>query len=295
MATLLRTLRDAVSTDYGSFHLIDLYGGVAEGASMTDGILDIEAGLLRVETIVSHGTADVRLESWGAAPPPAPDPWVPAGEGGYLSGDGIVSVADHEGGTSLDALVLGPRHFLYGVRAYHVPPARSRDSEFWEDPQQAHVLLRFWPLRDAFDPAVHALPQGVHASEATPHPSGYVPSMDWPVLRERMAPPPEDEPEPDVTNDSYPWRTLAEHRARTHIRHDLDPEGAPVFTVGRGDLTTFGRPEPGTSHRVTAPATSIVTVLAVDGDLLTVRHATTAESARVLATERAWAGVLARP
>ncbi|RBQ18046.1 hypothetical protein DP939_22015 [Spongiactinospora rosea] len=295
MAAKLRSFRDDVSTDYGSFQLIDMYGGEVEAASMTDGILHIHTGMLSVGTAVSHGTIDVRLESWDAAPPPAPDPWVAAGEVGYASGGGILNVIEDEGEGSLDAFVLGPPYFRYGVRAYHVPPARSSDGDFWEDPRRAHVLLCFWPLLDVFDPGVHALPETVRAERAAPRPSGYVPSMDWPVLRERTAPPPPDEPEPDVTNDPYPWRTLAEHRVRTHIRHDLDPEGAPVFSVDRGDLITFGPPEPGTSHRVTTPAPAIVTVLATDGDLLTVRHATVTESARVLATERAWADVLARP
>jgi hypothetical protein len=241
---------------------------------------------MRIES-TSRGRTDVRVESWDAAPPPAPDPWVAAGESTYLSAAGIVAIGDDEGDSSLDALVLGPPHFLYGVRAYHVPSARSSDSDFWEDPRQAHVLLRFWPLRDAFDPARHALPR---SPEGSPRPSGYVPSLDWPVLRERTAPPPQDEPEPDVTDDPYPWRTLAEHRRRTGIRHALNPEGAPTYFVRRQDLTAFGEPDPGTSHRLDAPAPAIVTVLAGDGDLLTVRNAAPAESARVQAAERAWPG-----
>ncbi|WP_431912442.1 hypothetical protein [Nonomuraea jabiensis] len=285
MAITLRTFRDTVSTTYASFFLTDLCGAV-EGPSLTDGILDTQGGWIRIESTVSRGRADVRLESWDAAPPLAPAPWVPAGESTYLSAAGIVTISDDEGGGSLDALVLGPPHFLYGVRAYHVPPARSSDSDFWEDPRQAHVLLRFWPLRDVFDPARHALPQ--RSPGDSPRPSGYVPSMDWPVLRERTVPPPQDEPEPDVTDDPYPWRTLAEHRRRTGIRHALNPEGAPTYAVRRHDLTAFGEPDPGTSHRLTAPDPAIVTVLAGDGDLLTVRNAAPAESARVLAAEQTW-------
>ncbi|MFD2352018.1 hypothetical protein ACFSTC_26305 [Nonomuraea ferruginea] len=196
-------------------------------------------------------------------------------------------MGDDEGERSFGALVLGPPCFLYGVRAHRVPPARGSDGDFWEDPRQAHVLLRFWPLRDVFDPALHARPAGLR-EDAAALPSGYVPSMDWPVLRERTAPPPRDGSGPDVTGDPYPWRTLARHRCRTRIRHDLDPAGAPVSTVRRQDLAASGPPDPGTSHRVTVAGRAIVTVLAADGDLLTVRDATRAESARVVAAERAW-------
>ncbi|MEW1844975.1 hypothetical protein AB0392_44120 [Nonomuraea angiospora] len=286
MAIRLRTFRDDLSTPYASFYLIDLCGAAEEGPPLIDGMLYTVAGWMQIGQTASCGRADVRVESWDADPPLAPAPWVPAGEGTYLSAAGIVTISGDEGESSVDALVLGPPHFLYGVRVYHVPPARSSDSDFWEDPRRAHVLLRFWPLRDAFDPARHALPQRSH--EGSPRPSGYVPSMDWPVLRERTAPPPQDEPEPDVTGDPYPWRTLAEHRRSTGIRHALNPEGAPAYSVRRHDLTAFGRQDPGTSHRLTAAAPSIVTVLADDGDLLTVRDAAPAESARVLAAERAW-------
>lgn len=68
----------------------------------------------------------------------------------------------------------------------------------------------------------------------------------------------------------------------------LDTAGASVHTVRRQDLAASRPPDPGTSHRVTVAGRAIVTVLAADGDLLTVRDATRAESARVVAAERAW-------
>ncbi|MEV4840401.1 hypothetical protein AB0K05_38260 [Nonomuraea sp. NPDC049486] len=285
MAMTLRSFRDTVDTYHGGFQLDDLYG-VVEGPSLSDGVLETAGGWMRVESGVRHGRADVRLEIWDSDPPPAPAPWTAAGESAYLSAGGIVTMGDDEGERSLGALVLGPPCFLYGVRAHRVPPARGGDGDFWEDPRQAHVLLRFWPLRDVFDPALHARPAGLR-EDAAALPSGYVPSMDWPVLRERTAPPPRDGSGPDVTGDPYPWRTLARHRCRTRIRHDLDPAGAPVSTVRRQDLAASRPPDPGTSHRVTVAGRAIVTVLAADGDLLTVRDATRAESARVVAAERA--------
>ncbi|MFC4062570.1 hypothetical protein ACFOWE_30080 [Planomonospora corallina] len=311
MAEVLRRFQETFRVEHGCFELGDPWLSL-DGAWTHDGRLETQSSWVRVGCDVSYGGADVRMESWDAEPPPAGAPWVEAGEVAYLSGTGIVELSQ-EGNRSFDRLVLGPSHFLYGLRAHRVPSARDRDHEFWEDPRTEHVLLRFWPIRDVFDPVLHARPDSWEGRRPPPEPSPYRPSADWPTLRPRPAASPGGSgPAAGAADDPYRRRKDAERRVRLRIAGELNPGGAPTFSIPRRDLAAPWTAAPGLTGRVRqwqadpcggsddpiadrrdvsrgrAPVSAVVTVLDEEDDFLTVRDATAAEAARVIAAEQTW-------
>ncbi|GAA4182394.1 hypothetical protein GCM10022252_08260 [Streptosporangium oxazolinicum] len=204
---------------------------------------------------------------------------------------------------------LGPSYFLYGLRTYRVPSAWGKGHEFYEDPQTEHVLLRFWPIRDVFDPVLHARPE---RTTAVPRPSAYVSATDWPALRRQP-----DLPEPDTADDpDSEDGEAALRRTRARIARQLNPDTAPTFTILRrhaedprsplrantgatcrarlwrsvrkNELGVDRRIESEDGSRDEVLVSAIVTVLDEDGELLTVRDATETEAARLLAVERVW-------
>jgi hypothetical protein len=315
MADVLRKFRETCGIEYGCVGLRDPRLSL-DDAWMHDGHLEVQSGRVRVECDVSYGNADIRMESWDAEPPAADAPWVEAGEVTYLSGTGIVELLGFDGQLSHDRLVLGPSYFLYGVRAYRVPSARERDHEFWEDPRIEHVLLRFWPIRDVFDPVLHARPDSWERT-TPPGPSPYPPSADWPTLRRQPAVSPgESGVAADEVDDPYQCWELAKRKVRLRIAGELNPSGAPTFSIRKQDLIAPWRAAPGLTGRVQvwqpdpcsgtdmlaadrrivtrdvsrgqALVSAIVTVLDEEGDSLTVRDAISAEAARVIAAEQTW-------
>ncbi|TKK90405.1 hypothetical protein FDA94_05215 [Herbidospora galbida] len=309
MAEVLRRINFEDAVEYGQFYVGD-FGRHLDDSAVSHPHLRV-SNHLGIECDITHGQADVRVEVWDAEPPSADAPWVLTWEIAYLTGSGIVSV----GGESWpDLLLLGPSYFLYGLRAYRVPSVWGRSHEFYEDPQTEHVLLRFWPIRDVFDPALHARPEG---TTTAPRPSAYVPATDWPTLRHQP-----DLPEPDTADDpdNEDWEAVTLRRARARIAKQLNPDAAPTFTIlrrhtedprspwgvdnvgatcrarlwrpaGEDDPGVLGvdrRIESEDGSRDEVLVSAIVTVLDEDGELLTVRDATETEAARVLAVERAW-------
>ncbi|MFC0864255.1 hypothetical protein ACFHYQ_18335 [Sphaerimonospora cavernae] len=296
MAELLRKIKESISVEYGSFELADS-GLDLQGEELDDECLEtIGPGWIRVRCHVNHGSANVWMESWDAEPPVADAPWAEVGKRAYLSGSGIVELYDTDGGRPTDRLVLGPSFFLYGVRAYRVPPAWGEGHEFWEDPRVANVLLRFWPIRDAFDPIPHARPDS-WSGEVPSEPGPYRPSTDWPVLHrslagshfgsERHSREENEDGRSSVADDPYRWREKAERRVRARIAAELNPGGVPTFTIRREEFDAPWRAAPGLSGRV-RELSGLVTVLDEEDDLLTVRDATDAEAARVIAADLTW-------
>lgn len=307
MAEVLRRINYEDDVEYGHFYMGDS-GPYLDDSAISHPHLRV-SNHLNIECDITHGKADVRVEIWDAEPPAADAPWVLTWENAYLTGSGIVNVGSE---AWPDRLLLGPSYFLYGLRTYRVPSVWGRGHEFYEDPQTEHVLLRFWPIRDVFDPVLHARPE---RTTAAPRPSGYVPATDWPALRRQP-----DLPEPDTADDSdEDWEAAALRRTRARIARQLNPDGAPTFTIlrrhaedprsplrantGATCRARLWRPvrenEPavlGVDRRIESEdgsrdevlVSAIVTVLDEDGEVLTVRDATETEAARVLAVERAW-------
>ncbi|MFF0309238.1 hypothetical protein ACFYSC_17565 [Streptosporangium sp. NPDC004379] len=139
MAQLLRRLDDEVYVEYNTFGLdgTDLPGW----SSPTDEIY--------------HFVAAVRLEAWDAEPGPADASWTPADSATFIAESGVVAIISMMDGKGHDFLI-GPPHFEYGVHMYLREPepgdghATGECDETW--------LLRFWPIRDVFDPITHAAP-----------------------------------------------------------------------------------------------------------------------------------------
>ncbi|MFE3449750.1 hypothetical protein ACFXJ8_12525 [Nonomuraea sp. NPDC059194] len=144
MARLVRGLDDEVWLEFGLAILCE-----PDHSLVLDG--DADDDLVRV-----------RLEAWDAEPPAPDAPWIPVVNTTIMGGTGSVSVAsmDEE---ATQSLLIGPPHFLYGVAAHTLPPAQPPDftsEETWNERELARWLIRFWPIRDAFDPVRHARPDG---------------------------------------------------------------------------------------------------------------------------------------
>jgi hypothetical protein len=116
--------------------------------------------------------AHIRLEAWDS-PPPEPDTaWIPVENTTIEGGTGFVAV----GSVAEDAterFVIGPPHFLYGLTAHSQPAGELPETGSEEELEQAYEsreperwLIRFWPIRDAFDPARHARPDHVDSPPA---------------------------------------------------------------------------------------------------------------------------------
>ncbi|WP_433499468.1 hypothetical protein ACQP1K_03725 [Sphaerimonospora sp. CA-214678] len=139
MAQLLRRLDDEVYVEYNTFGLDGT--DLPEWSSPTDEIY--------------HFVAAVRLESWDAEPGAADASWTPVSSTTFVAESGVVAIVSMMDGRGHDFLI-GPPHFEYGVDMYLREPepgdghATGECEEAW--------LLRFWPIRDVFDPITHAAP-----------------------------------------------------------------------------------------------------------------------------------------
>lgn len=139
MAQLLRRLDDEIHIEYNTFGL--------------DGT-DLPAWSSPTEEIL-HFPAAVRMESWDAEPERADASWTPVSSATFVAESGVVSIDSMADGRRHDFLI-GPPHFEYGVDMYLREPepgdghGTGECEESW--------LLRFWPIRDVFDPIKHAAP-----------------------------------------------------------------------------------------------------------------------------------------
>ncbi|WP_344745926.1 hypothetical protein, partial [Streptosporangium vulgare] len=95
----------------------------------------------------------MRLESWDAEPGTADASWTPVSSATFVAESGVVAIASMADGRGHDFLI-GPPRFEYGVDMYLREPepgdghGTGKSDETW--------LLRFWPIRDVFDPITHA-------------------------------------------------------------------------------------------------------------------------------------------
>ncbi|MDF5753622.1 hypothetical protein [Spongiactinospora sp. TRM90649] len=265
------------------------------------GRLEPDEGAVLVHSAGDHHYPAVRLEAWDAEPEP-PDPsWQEVGSAMIESPTGIIRLP--RGFEEPDALFLiGPPIFEYRVAAYtkdaHLLPAEGRSvprgAEKW--------LLRFWPLRDAFDPRVHLRPPPYSpdgTSIGDPGPAPVSQAAEWPAMRT---------PE---------WPVWSEDTEEDRVAQELNPAKAQTTGSLADRFTPALCAEPGTTVRVwqwddadhEGPlgamaahreilahdvierrvfVTAIVTVLRNVGDWYDLRPAEPVEAARLLYAERAW-------
>ncbi|MEV4291212.1 hypothetical protein AB0K40_37380 [Nonomuraea bangladeshensis] len=139
MAQLLRRLDDEVYVEYNTFGL--------EGT-------DLPAWSSPTDEIF-HFIAGVRLEAWDAEPGAADASWTPVSSTTFVAESGVVAIVTMMDGSGHDFLI-GPPHFEYGVDMYLREP-QPGDGHATGECEEAW-LLRFWPIRDVFDPITHAAP-----------------------------------------------------------------------------------------------------------------------------------------
>ncbi|MEV1170661.1 hypothetical protein [Nonomuraea sp. NPDC049784] len=135
MAQLLRGIDDELYVEYGQFALdgTDLAWESPEGY---------------------HFMAGVRLESWDGEPALPDTSWTPVKTETFVATEGVVHIATMMDGRGHDFLI-GPPFFEYGVAMYFQMCERDESDE---DGCDEKWLLRVWPIRDVFDPLVHAVP-----------------------------------------------------------------------------------------------------------------------------------------
>ncbi|TKK81195.1 hypothetical protein FDA94_33545 [Herbidospora galbida] len=282
--TLLRRLRTDLYVQYG---LICLYGSNR---------LEI-----RADEPDYHLNATFHLEAWDAEPPPPEGCWTLVEEGNLTAETGVVQVGVFE--DSGPDFLIGPPWFEYGLSVH------------LGDPDITQWLLRFWPLRDVFDPVVHARPRETDAlppPEPRPANVPVTTAGQWAAMRpNRHVDWPATQPEITSVYDMIRLQavpvdrvavTLNPDRANTfHLGSDALHSGSPggSHRVWRWEWETAdGVPEDGnlrvgrivhardtTARRVFV--SGIVTVLAGTGPY-TVRDAQPHEAARVLCAEEVW-------
>lgn len=179
--------------------------------------------------------AHIRLEAWDS-PPPEPDTaWVPVENTTIEGGTGFVAV----GSVAEDAterFVIGPPHFLYGLTAHSQPagelPATGSEEELeqaYESREPERWLIRFWPIRDAFDPARHARPDHVDGlSTADADPQDFPPN----------APPPTSQPQSPLPDLNPPT-----HQAPTRVPTTDVQVFPPHARTPAPDLPPLPRPQ----------------------------------------------------
>ncbi|MBB5139873.1 hypothetical protein HNP84_009637 [Thermocatellispora tengchongensis] len=180
MARLLRGIDDELYVQYGHFTL----GG-------TD--------LSRFTSPEGyHFTAAVRMEAWDAEPARPDGSWEPVEESTFVADSGVVHLVAMMDERGHDFLI-GPPYFEYGVTA-HVQ-VDGEGGVGGEDAADERWLLRFWPIRDAFDPLKH-----MRAMERIIRmPEEYVPLPLPPELR---APPLEPRRVPVPVSTAQEWAAM---------------------------------------------------------------------------------------
>ncbi|UBU13532.1 hypothetical protein [Nonomuraea gerenzanensis] len=239
--------------------------------------------------------AAIRLEAWDSEPP-APGPeWRAVGRPSCTAETGVIrmGVTDDSGRDFL----IGPPFFEYGVIAYVGEPDAGR----W--------LIRFWPIRDVFDPLVHLKPRAP-LPEPRRVPVPVTTAGQWAAMRRGATTP-------------LGWEAVLPgffSDGTDPIAGALNPDHASTFRIpddevdlrGRSAGGTYrmwrwewetadGRPHDGNlltgrvvhlrdhhGHRLLA--SGIVTMLGVEGRHYLVRDAEPHEAARVLCAEETWPG-----
>ncbi|MGS2645444.1 hypothetical protein [Streptosporangium sp. G12] len=178
MARMLRSIDEEVYVQYGMFALA---GADLEEWSSPEGY---------------HFVADVRMEAWDGEPPPPGGSWTPVDQVTFVADSGVVhlSLMMEERGHDF---LIGPPCFEYGMAMHFEPlaedgePDEDMDEDEDTDAPEERWLLRFWPIRDVFDPLLHlpAAPSIMPAPEGDVPPS-FSPELRPPPLRPRSVPVP---------------------------------------------------------------------------------------------------------
>jgi hypothetical protein len=168
MSCLLDELDDSVHISYGQFML----HGVRRlhSAEPADVIVEMEDQLY---VWLSDGRC--RIEAWDEEPPAPDGSWQEMATARCVADTGVVGLSSLMSGGSGRSMLIGPPLFEYGLRIL------AGDQG---------LLLRFWPIKDVFDPTQHARP-----AELAPRliPADVVEARsrfgDWPSSRPLPAPP----------------------------------------------------------------------------------------------------------
>ncbi|MGW5684612.1 hypothetical protein [Nonomuraea sp. NPDC003754] len=265
MAHLLDTLDDEVPLTYGQFMLRGVSGlqGVDTRVHMAE--LDRQIYLY-----ASAEHSRVRVEVWDGPPPPWEGHGKLVADARCVAETGVVAVTPYMFAGSGRSVLIGPAFFEYGLHLYA---------------HNAERLLRFWPIRDVFDPALHLRPDGLDgdakpvetvearsslhdwvstrvlgSAEAPLPPAPPKAEEEWPLdhehevrlaellgdLRQRlMTRPPTWLLDTDEGNRS---RYLNELRSSVAMARRLNPDGLPTIQLSFGELVE--RPHPGLSYRL---------------------------------------------
>ncbi|GAA2384341.1 hypothetical protein [Nonomuraea africana] len=265
MAHLLDTLDDEVPITYGQFMLRGVSG--LQGVHNRVHLAELDR---QVYLYASAEHSRVRVEVWDGEPPPWEGHGKLVADALCVAETGVVAVTPYMFAGSGRSVLIGPAFFEYGLHLYA---------------HNAERLLRFWPIKDVFDPAVHLRPDAVDA-EAKPQeavetrstaddwvsiripgtgeaPAPVSPARaeeEWPLDREhelRLA---------ELLGDLRPrlltrpptWlldtdegnrrRYLNELRSSVATARRLNPDGLPTFQLASGELGE--RPCPGLSYRL---------------------------------------------
>ena len=185
MAQLIRALDDVICIDgCRSFQLV--FGDPHDNEpGKRDGCLRVDSDLVSFASRAGDHSAAIRLEAWDAQPPAAAEPWTKVGETRFAGSSGVWVETRLE---PVCSFLIGPPHFEYGLTVYTV--GADHETEKW--------LLRFWPVRDVFDPLRHALPApyaDIYEDDSRSggwNPPASVPvsaATDWPSLQPSRPPP----------------------------------------------------------------------------------------------------------
>ncbi|MFE3447942.1 hypothetical protein ACFXJ8_03320 [Nonomuraea sp. NPDC059194] len=265
MAHLLDTLDDEVPITYGQFMLRGVSG--LQGVDTRVHLAELDR---QIYLYASAEHSRVRVEVWDGPPPPWEGHGKLVADARCVAETGVVAVTPYMFAGSGRSVLIGPAFFEYGLHLYA---------------HNAERLLRFWPIRDVFDPALHLRPDGVDA-DAKPvetvearstlgdwvstrvlgsslppaSPASPKAEEDWPLdhehevrlaellgdLRTRlMTRPPTWLLDTDEGNRS---RYLNELRSSVATARRLNPDGLPTFQLSFGELVE--RPQPGLSYRL---------------------------------------------
>ncbi|MEV4162894.1 hypothetical protein [Nonomuraea dietziae] len=265
MAHLLDTLDDEVPITYGQFLLRGVSG--LQGVHNRVHLAELDR---QVYLYASAEHSRVRVEVWDGEPPPWEGHGKLVADASCVAETGVVAVTPYMFAGSGRSVLIGPAFFEYGLHLYA---------------HNAERLLRFWPIKDVFDPAQHLRPDGVEA-EAKPQEAVETRSAagDWVSVRVPGSGEPPAPASPAKGEEEWPldhehevrlaellgdlrprlltrpptWlldtdegnrrRYLNELRSSVAGARRLNPDGLPTFQLASGELGE--RPSPGLSYRL---------------------------------------------
>lgn len=186
MARLLRTLDDEIEVRHATFLLLDA-GAEAPYDGPLPGPLTALPGCLQVTSGGDQHFPAVRMEAWDSQPP-ALRPWEELHETTLTLLTGRIHLLAVTGSSSPQEFLVGPPHFHYGLQLYRhgVATVDALGGGTFRHGVERY-LLRFWPLRDVYDPEHDAdacqEPPVNTGADTPPVPGGPPEPRDWPSLQ----------------------------------------------------------------------------------------------------------------